>query len=326
MIKKNAPIIFFLFTIIACSPHFHLDFLGKEKIQEVVLKKSPEKSKVLVIDISGVIESSGNTVGFFNREGDLISSIYYRLEMASDDPYVKGVILRLNTPGGEGTASDIIYHELMQFKQKTKIPLVALMMGMATSGGYYIASACDYIIAHPTTITGSIGVIGIMPDFSVILSRLGIKFNIVKSGNMKDSGSPYRAMTPDEKKYFQSMVDVFYEKFLQVVYRNRKNLLTMEKIKELADGRVYIGSQALEFNLVDKLGYFESAFQKTLSLAGIQDASVIAYSYYPLKKTNIYAGNESGENPLKLEIKGLNRMLTTLNPGIYYLWLPFGEK
>lgn len=320
--KKVVLIFGITFLICACSPHIHLDFLGKEKIQEVVLRADIGKDKILVIDVTGVIGSGGDKGGFFNREGDLISSIYYRLMTASKDPHVRGIIMRLNTPGGEGTASDIIYHELLQFKKKTDIPIVALMMGVAASGGYYIASACDYIVAHPTTITGSIGVIGIMPDFSMIMSKLGIKLNVIKSGEMKDSGSPYRKMAPKEKEYFQSMVDIFYENFLQVVYQNRKKVLTMQRIKELADGRVFIGKQALEMKLIDEIGYFETAFQKILLLAGIRNASITAYSYYPSKKTNIYAENASGGNPLKLDITGLTNMLSGMNPGIYYIWLP----
>ena len=312
---------FFVFIITACNPHIHLDFLGKSKIQEVVLVKSKNNDKILILDLIGTIGSSDNS-GLLSREADQISNIFYRLKMAAADPLVKGVILRLDTPGGEGTASDIIYHEVLRFKQKTRVPVVALMMGVAASGGYYVASACDYIIAHPTTITGSIGVIGILPDLKVIMSRLGIKMNVFKSGQMKDAGSPYREMTDEEKLYFQSIVDAFYENFLQVVYRNRKDQLTMDEIKKLADGRIYIGKKALELKLIDEIGYFESALRKILSLAKIKEAAVIAYSYYPLRKTNIYANSRLSENPLKLEIKNLNHLLPSLKPGFYYLWLP----
>ena len=140
-------IILLLFIFSACATHFHLDFLGKSKIQEVVLMESPQKEKLLVVDLTGTIQSI-KSPGLLNREGDPVSSIYYRLKRASEDPLVKGIILRLDTPGGEATASDIIYHEILMFKEKTGIPVVALMMGVAASGGYYVASACDYIIAH----------------------------------------------------------------------------------------------------------------------------------------------------------------------------------
>jgi len=152
-----------MFVLSACSPHFHLDLMGKEQIQEVVLIKSRVKEKILLLDISGVIASSMKP-GVFDKEGDILSQVYYRLKMAAEDNMVKGIILRLDTPGGEVTASDIIYHEILNFKKKTGIPVLALMMGLTASGGYYIASACDLLIAHPSTLTGSIGVISLFPN------------------------------------------------------------------------------------------------------------------------------------------------------------------
>ena len=150
--KKNLILFVTLsFLLSGCAPHFHLDFLGKDKIQEVILIKSRAKEKILVLDVSGIIGTSLSP-GVFEREKDLLSMVYYRLEKASEDKAVKAVILRLDTPGGEATASDILYNEILKFKEKTGIPVVGLMMGMAASGGYYIASACDHVIAHPSTI------------------------------------------------------------------------------------------------------------------------------------------------------------------------------
>jgi protease-4 len=316
---------FFVFILTACSPHIHLDFLGKQKIQEVVLMDSEKKEKIVVLDLTGTIKTASDS-GMLNREGDLVSRIYFRLKKAVEDPLVKGIILRLDTPGGEITASDIIYHEILRFRQESRIPVVALMMGVAASGGYYVASACDYIIAHPTTITGSIGVIAILPNFNLTLSRLGIKMNVIKSGSMKDAGSPYREMTFEEKVHFQTLINAMYQKFLKVIYQSRKDKLSLKEIETLADGRVYIAQKALELKLIDEIGYFESALQKTLSLAKIKEATVIAYSYYPLRKTNIYARPGLDENPLKMEIKGLDYLLPTLKPGLYYLWLPMVDE
>lgn len=309
----------------ACTPQIHLDFLGKQKIQEVVLMESDSRDKIVVLDLTGTIKTE-NGSGMFNREGDPVSRIYYRMETAARDPQVKGIILRLDTPGGGITASDIIYHEILRFRQNNQIPVVALMMGVAASGGYYVASACDYIIAHPTTITGSIGVIAILPDFNRILSKFGIELNVFKSGRMKDAGSPYRKMTTDEKAHFQSLIDAMYKKFLAVIYHSRKDKLSIEEIEKLADGRIYSAQQALELRLIDEIGYFESALKKTLSLAKLEQASVIAYSYFPLRKTNIYARPPLKENPLKMEIKALDYLLPTLKPGLYYLWLPAVEE
>jgi protease-4 len=305
----------------ACTPQIHLDFLGKQKLQEVVLVKSEKSEKIVVLDLFGTIQTKNDT-GMLSREGDPVSRIYYRLETAARDPQVRGIILRLDTPGGGITASDIIYHEILRFRQKNQIPVVALMMGVAASGGYYVASACDYIIAHPTTITGSIGVITILPDFNRILSKFGIELNVFKSGRMKDSGSPYRKMTSDEKAYFQTLIDAMYKRFVGVIHHGRKDKLSIEEIETLADGRIYSAQKALELRLIDEIGYFESALKKILLLAKLEQASVIAYSYFPLRKTNIYARPGLEENPLKVEVKGLDYILPTLKPGLYYLWLP----
>ncbi|HDZ27150.1 hypothetical protein LCGC14_1264390, partial [marine sediment metagenome] len=188
--KKNLVLIISISLLISgCALHIHLDFLGEEEVHEVLLIKSPAKEKILILDVTGLISTTLNP-GLFEREGDILSRIYYRLAKASEDKRVKALILRLDTPGGEVTASDILYNEILRFKEKTSIPVVGLMMGMATSGGYYVASACDYVIAHPSTITGSIGVISIFPNLQELFTKIGIKVNVIKSGKMKDSGSP----------------------------------------------------------------------------------------------------------------------------------------
>jgi len=318
--KKNLVLIISISLLLSgCAPHIHLDFLGKEKVQEVVLVKSPAKEKILILDVSGLIITSLNP-GLFEREGDILSRVYYRLEKAFEDKRVKAVILRLDTPGGEVTASDILYHEILKFKEKTDIPVVGLMMGLATSGGYYVASACDYIIAHPSTITGSIGVISIFPNLQELFAKIGIKVNVIKSGKMKDSGSVFRDLTEEEKKIFQGVIDELYQKFLDVVYQKRKDSHSLRELKKIADGRIYTARQAYDLKLIDEIGYFDSALKKALSLASLKEAKVIAYTYYPKKRTNIYATKL--EKPSLFERKSFEDMLRSLKSGFYYLWLP----
>jgi protease-4 len=303
----------------ACSPHFHLDFLGKERMEEVVLIKSRVKEKILLLDVSGLIGTSLNP-GVLEREGDILSKVFYRLKKASEDKMVKGVILRLDTPGGEVTASDILYHEILNYKKRTGTPVLALMMGLAASGGYYIASACDYIIAHPSTLTGSIGVISIFPNLKELFDKVGIQVQIIKSGELKDSGSAFREMTDKERDVFQEIVDEFYQKFLNAVFEARKDSLSLENLRNIADGRVYTASQAYESKLIDEIGYFDSALKKVLELADVQEANVIAYTYYPKRKTNIYATHLNGHNPF--ESKSLQEIVQSLKSGFYYLWHP----
>jgi len=303
----------------SCSPHFHLDFLGQEKMQEVVLIDSPAKEKVLIIDISGFLSSTFDP-GILGREGDVLSRVFSRLQRASSDDLVKGVIIRLDTPGGEVTASDILFHEILRYKKRSGRPVIALMMGIAASGGYYVASACDHIIAHPSTITGSIGVISIFPNVEDLFAKIGIKVNVIKSGTMKDSGSSFRDLSDEERSLFQDMVDEFYLKFLEAVLQGRGESLSMEELKEIADGRVYTAQQALEKKLVDEIGYFRNAYDKTLASAGIASAKVIAYTYYPKTTTNIYASTLQ-PSPLD-EDEGLEILARSLKSGFYYLWLP----
>jgi protease-4 len=320
--KKITGLILILFLVIwGCAPHFHLDFLGEERIEEVELVKSKAKEKILLIDVEGIISSTVSP-GFLEREGDILSRVYYRLEKASKDKTVKGVILRLDTPGGEVTASDILYNEVLKFKKKTGLPVMGLMMGLAASGGYYLASGCDYIMAHPSTLTGSIGVISIFPNLKELFSKIGIKINIIKSGKMKDSGGLWRDITEEEKKVFQTIIDDYYQKFVEVVYQNRKEYLTREELEKIADGRVYTATQAYDLKLIDEIGYFDQALKKILSLTSLKEAKVIAYSYYPKKKTNIYAKGLKEHSLSKNTNSNYENLLQTLKSGFYYLWLP----
>ncbi len=306
-------------ALAACSPQIRLDLLGEDKLQEVVLRPSPAGDKVLMIDIDGTISSALET-GFLSREKSVVARVSERLERAAADPWVKAVILRLDTPGGEVTASDIIYNEILRFKERTGRPVIGLMMSVAASGGYYIASACDLIVAHPSTLTGSIGVISIFPSVESLMSKVGVKVNIIKSGPAKDSGSPFRDMTEDEKKMFQEIIDEYYEGFLAVVAKGRKGKIAAESLRTIADGRVYTAPQALKLGLIDGVGYFDDAFGKARDLASIERAKLVSYTYYPKTKTNIYAQQLGGFSPL--EAKVVESMLGALKSGFYYLWLP----
>jgi protease-4 len=306
-------------ALAACAPQIRIDLLGEDKLQEVVLVDSQAKDKVLMIDIDGTISSALET-GFLSREKSVVARVFERLERAARDPRVKAVILRLDTPGGEVTASDIVYHEVLRFKERTGRPVVGLMMSVAASGGYYIASACDVIVAHPSTLTGSIGVISIFPSVEALMSKVGVKVDVVKSGPAKDSGSPFRDMTEEDRKIFQGIVDEYYEGFLKVVARGRGDKVPAAKLRAIADGRVYTAPQALELGLIDAVGYFDDAFVKARSLAGLAGAKLVSYTYFPKTKSNVYAG-PPGEISLA-DAKVLESVVGSLKTGFYYLWLP----
>ena len=194
------------------------------------------------------------------------------------------------------------------------------MMSVAASGGYYIASACDVIIAHPSTLTGSIGVISIFPSVEALMAKVGVKVDVIKSGPAKDSGSPFRDMTEDEKKLFQGIIDEYYEGFLAVVARGRKGRIPAAELRTIADGRVYTAPQALKLGLIDAVGYFDDAFGKARDLASLKSARLVSYTYFPKTKTNVYAGRLGDLSPL--DAKVIESMLGALKTGFYYLWLP----
>jgi len=306
-------------ALAACSPQIRIDLLGEDELQEVVLVPGAAREKVLMIDVDGMISAALET-GLFSREKSVVARVFERLERAAADPWVKAVILRLDTPGGEVTASDIVYHEVLRFKERTGRPVVGLMMSVAASGGYYIASACDFIVAHPSTLTGSIGVISIFPSVESLMAKVGVKVAVIKSGPSKDSGSPFRDMTDGEKAIFQGIIDEYYEGFLAVVARGRQGKIPAADLRTIADGRVYTAPQALKLGLIDAVGYFDDAFGKARDLASLKSARLVSYTYFPKSKTNVYAGLPGDVSPL--DAKVVEAMIGALKTGFYYLWLP----
>lgn len=316
--KKHAALAA-AWIVLGAGCAFHFDFMGKEAMEEVTLVKSAAKEKILVIDVEGLI-SSFEEGSVLSREGDALSRVYNRLQRAAEDKLIRGVILRLDTPGGEVTASDILYREVLKFKEKTGLPVVGLMMSVAASGGYYVASACDAVIAHPSTLTGSIGVIAVFPDLEGLLTKFGVRMQVIKSGELKDAGSPFRGLSEQEQRVFQAVIDEHYERFLTVVFEKRKDKLTMDELRDIADGRVYTAPQALRLGLIDEVGYFDEALARALSLVKLDEARVIAYTYYPKRQTNLYASQAAGTG--LTDERSFADRLPELRSGFYYLWLP----
>ncbi len=209
--------------------------------------------KIAIIDVHGVISSSGNVVR--------------QLKKYSDDSSIPAIVFHIDSPGGGVAASQEIYEEMNKARKKGKI-IVASMGSLGASGGYYIACAADTIVANPGTITGSIGVIFEIPVIEELLKKLGIKFEVIKSGEMKDAGSFARALTPREREYLQQVIDDTYDQFVEVVTQERK--LSRSQVMALADGRVYTGRQAQQLKLIDELGDLEDAIDLAAKMAGIK--------------------------------------------------------
>ena len=217
---------------------------------------------VAVIYAEGVI-SSGSASAATSTGGVTPARIRADLRRADRDASVKAVVLRINSPGGSVVASNEIYRLL---KDSGK-PVVVSMGETAASGGYYIACASKWIVANPDTLTGSIGVISELPNAEELLKKIGVQIVVIKSGANKDIGSFSRPMTDDEKKLWQAVIDQAYDGFVKIVAEGRN--LPEDKVRPIADGRVYTGRQAQELGLVDQLGYLDDAVTKAGELGGI---------------------------------------------------------
>lgn len=222
-----------------------------------------------------------DTVGWVSIRGPIMSSESgkpwergaeqwaRRIEQLADTKGVKAIVLDINSPGGSVGAVQEIYMRIQRVKKEKKIPFVALFGDVSASGGYYLGAACDKIVAHPGTLTGSIGVIFNVSNMEGLFSKVGYKSEPIKSGKHKDIGSPARPMTPEEKLILQSLIDDAYGQFVQAVADGRK--MTVEQVKPLADGRIYSGNQAKELGLVDVLGDSFDATKLAAELGGIKD-------------------------------------------------------
>src|SRR4030066_37152 len=209
--------------------------------------------KIAIIDVHGVISSSSNVIRQLKKFGE--------------DSSIPALVIHIDSPGGGVAASQEIYAEINNSRKKGKI-IVASMSSLGASGGYYIACAADTIVANPGTITGSIGVIFEVPIIEELLKKMGIKFEVIRSGEMKDVGSVARSMTPKEREYLQQVINDTYEQFVVVVTKERK--LPRAEVVKLADGRVFTGRQAQKLKLIDELGDLEDAIEIAAKMAGIK--------------------------------------------------------
>lgn len=287
-------------------------------LREVLLDgdESAEK-KIAAIPIEGVImESMGAGPGTVTQVQKILKAI-------KKDDSVVGVLLVLDTPGGGVTASDRIYHDLVAFKKETGLPIHAVFHDVAASGGYYVAMASDHITAHPTTVTGSIGVISKFFNVAEAMDKVGVSVNVIKSLNdkgevsFKDIGSPYRPMRPEERALLQNLITEMWGRFTDVVAEGRKGKLTPAEVKHLADGRVFTGKQALKLKLVDAVGYSEDAYREIRKAAKADDAKIVAYEKERSLAETI--GLEAPLSPVDAKLSNVRELLKEQS-GFLYLW------
>jgi len=294
-----------------------------ETLRETVVISEPGlfvTDKIVLVDVDGMLFNQRRG-GLFDYSDNPVSMFVEKLDKAQSDPHVKAVVVRINSPGGGVTASDIMYSRLKRFKQARKLPVVAVIEDVGASGGYYVACAADRIIAHPTSVTGSIGTMVQTISLSGTMKWLRIDAKAITSGPRKDMASPFKPLDPDDLAILQQMVDEYYQRFLDVVGASRKEL-DADRIKTLADGRVYTGRQAKEEGLVDALGTVEDAVVAAKSACGDARVKVVMYHRPVGYRANVYsaAPSTTAGGDVNLVNLSADQLLSAAQPQFLYLW------
>lgn len=262
--------------------------------------------KILLLDISGAILEGPHRILGLLKGVTSPARVKEELEKAAKDDRIKAVVVKINSPGGTVAGADVILHEIKAFKAERHVPVVVCLQGLAASGGYYVAQAGDAIIAYPTCITGSIGVLAMKLNLKGLMDKVGVDEDLVKSGRWKDFWSPFRPATPQEKEMMQQVIDQFYRRFVDVVAAGRQ--LSLKETLKVADGRIFTAEQARDLKLVDQLGYLDDALNLAKSKANLpKEARVVRYHRPGSYRPTIY----SMMPDLDLEMAG---------PQFLYIW------
>ncbi|MFF2458574.1 signal peptide peptidase SppA [Peribacillus simplex] len=249
-------------------------FASESAFYEEVIEGDDYSNVIAVFDVEGTIQDTG--------EASLLSSATYnhrafmdKLKMAEENDDIKGIILRVNSPGGGVVESAEIYDKILDIK-KVKKPVYVSMGSMAASGGYYISAPADKIYASPETMTGSLGVIMHGYNYEKLAKKYGVEFETIKSGPHKDIMSPTREMTGEEREILQNMINNSYDQFVKVIADGRG--MTEKEVRKIADGRIYDGRQAKENHLIDDFGHLDDVIAAMKTDIGKKDAQVIRYT------------------------------------------------
>jgi protease-4 len=311
--NRAMPLLFSLTLLSGCAIHVH-GFGEAEPLEERVLagRSGP---KIVVLDVEGFItDESVRQPLTGNRLPGPMARIREALDLAAKDEEVGALLLRIRSPGGTVSASETLHHEIRRWKTGYRKPVFAYLDGLATSGGYYVALASDRIVAHPTTVTGSIGVLMLGLDLTGLMQKVGVKDRTVTSGPYKDAGSWLRTMRPEEREQIQSVVDDLYDRFKVVVTQGRPGLSAPD-VDRLSDGRVYSASQALDAGLIDAIGYLDDVARALGNRLGAAETRLVSYEQPRDYRANYYA-----ERATRIDVNVLSIGRQPLPPGFYYVW------
>ncbi len=302
-----------LLLLVVCQGCTFLKVSVTEEVQPLTERviAGSGRDKILLLDLSGFISSQSGDSLLSGKKPGLLARVREELDRARHDRRVKAVVLRINSPGGGVTASDTLYHELKQFKRDTGAKIIAHIMDIGTSGAYYAALAADRITAQPTSVTGSIGVIMFRLDATGLMQKIGLQSMEISSGEHKGMGSPFRPVEPEERVIFQNMIDSLDGRFVGLVAEERK--LPLDRVKKLADGRIYTSQEALTSGLIDGVGYLDDALDQARKLANLERASVVTYFRPGEYHDNLYSLNLINIDLSALAEPGANFL---------YLWWP----
>ena len=323
---KRLWIIALMLTVIVVmggcgAPQVKLFSDASDPLKESLLQGT-EKGKVLVVSLQGVISTSPKE-GALRTRPSMVQEVVSQLRMAEKDKDIKCLLLKVDSPGGTASASNILYNEIMAFKQRTHAKIVVSMMDIAASGGYYVSLPADVIYAHPTTITGSIGVVFMRPNVTGLIDKIGFSMDVNKSGENKDMGSPFRPPTAEEEQMLQGLTDGLADQFLKLVIKHRG--LDKTAMSAISTARVYLAEEAKALGLIDRIGYLDEAVSEAINISGLpKNAKVVAYRRTVFPNDNLYNPLTTSSNiyakPL-LDL-GIHNTVTHLTPGFYYIWAP----
>lgn len=331
------------FLLTGCISVDLLGGAGESPLVESVVR-GESGPKIVLVEIDGVIGGSEIVDSLFGSAPiSMVARVRETLDLARADDDVRALLIRIDSPGGTATASEQIYSEILRFREERGVPVIAQMGTTAASGGYMIAMAADTVQAHPTTVTGSIGVIFTSMNFAGLMEKVGIEDQTITAGEFKDMGSPYRRLSSGERAQLQSIVNDMHARFRSIVDRGRPGLTT-EQVDRLANGRIYSAQGALEVGLVDQLGTIEEAVVGIEKRLGTKTSRVVSYHRSRESRRNLYTRAYSGGGmiqarggalsgalsggmaaafsgqPETLALRGLDRILG--RPGFHYLWWP----